>query len=385
MRKEKRSPRFELVGAMPESVLNACAVCGIFLWDVESIDSCTLRFCAGAGDVKQIEAICARCMCEVRRINCGKSERRRQGLRRRRLLLLLLLAAALLLLISSLFVWDIRVEGEETLSEGELLRALEDCGLYEGCFRYGLSSDRLRSLVMEKLPKIAWLSVNISGSRAQVRVLERLESVQIYDENEPVNIVADKTGIIDKMYVLNGEATASPGQAVTEGELLVSGRPLSIAGGSRSLRAKAQIWADTGYELCAVSPHCPGKSPRGPGRLHLAIKFGKNRINFYISSGKGVDGCDKIICEYKIGVEGLFTLPVTLVAERLVPYREESPGEQSPDETAERLYAELLSRMTEGEVIKHRFVPGGMENASVLTLYAQCYENIAREQPVQEG
>lgn len=384
MKRNNNSPRFELCGAAPESVLNACAVSGIFLWDVESIDPYTLRFCASSGDRALIEAICKRCMCELRVLSTGIKSRGRESAKRRKRLIVLLLLAAALLLASSLFVWDVEVEGEETLSEGEVLRALEDCGLYEGCFRHSLSSDRLRSLVIERLPKIAWLSVSISGSRARVSISERLEKPQIYNENEPVNIVAAKTGIIDKMYVFNGEAAVRSGQAVTEGEMLVSGRPVSLAG-SRSLRARAQIWADTRYELYAVSPHCPGKSPRGPGSLRLALKIGKNRINFYISSGKGVDGCDKIISEYKIGVEGLFTLPVTLVAERLLPYRQEPCTEQSPAETEQRLYAELMSRMTEGEVIRHRFVPGRMEGASALTLYAQCYENIAREQPVQEG
>ena len=141
--------------------------------------------------------------------------------------------------------------------------------------------------------------------------------------------------------------------------------------------------ADTWYEISAV---CPKKEElkysAGLPHSRFALVFGKRRINLYLSSGKTIDGCDKIISEYRLGWEGLFSTPVRLVRERFVPYRIESGSAWDPAESGRRLYA-MLESVTEGQILSHNLSPGTSGELYVLTLRAHCTENIAmpRELP----
>lgn len=371
--------RLEIMGTVPESFLNTCALNAVELWNMECVDACTLRVSAAAGELPRLEAIAQKCMCRLSVIERLGAEKHRAGIKRRWYLPLFMFAAAILLMVSSLFVWDIRVEGCSELSRAQVLRALEDCGVKEGCFWPGISSDMVRSRVIQKLPRIAWLSVNVNGSRARVTVRERQPKPEIYDESSPVNIVAAKTGIIRQMSVLNGMALAAPGDTVMQGDVLVSAYPAGLGGQPRQLRAKADVYADTWYELSAVSLPLPEKHSRGPGFGRLALKFGKNRINFYISSRKSVDECDKIIREYKIGVEGLFTLPITIVYESYRPYRHEGMCQPEGEMLRQSLYEGLMGQI-QGSIEYSAFTEAAADGVSTVTLRAQCLENIAAEE-----
>ena len=75
-----------------------------------------------------------------------------------------LLLTAVLLLLSSLFIWEINVEGNEKLTTGEILRALEECGVKTGTFWPGLDTDEIRCRMLLRLPELGWMTVNVHGS-----------------------------------------------------------------------------------------------------------------------------------------------------------------------------------------------------------------------------
>ena len=71
-------------------------------------------------------------------------------------------------------------------------------------------------------------------------------------------------------------------------------------GTERLVRARGSVMADTWYEIDAVCPEeMEIKTDIGLARHCFSQVLGKRRINFYISSGKAIDECDKIINEYK--------------------------------------------------------------------------------------
>ena len=171
---------------------------------------------------------------------------------------------------------------------------------------------------------------------------------------------------------------AEPGQIVAEGQLLVSGDLESLAGARRAVCARGSVMADTWYELSAVCPIKETlKTPVGLPRSRFALVFGKRRLNLYIGSGKTIDGCDKIISEYTLGLEGLFSTPIRLVRERFVPYRTSAGEDYDTAETGRRLYA-LLEGRTEGQILESALTPGRAGELYVLTLRAHCTENIAK-------
>lgn len=370
--------RVEVCGAFPETVLNACAMQALELWDMKCEDDHTLRFCVYERDIPALENIARRCMCDMSVLGTAGGSTRRRFLKNHVWLLVSLLVALGILAASSLFIWDIDVYGCDELSEGEVLRALSDCGVDCGAYWPALSVDMIRAGMLTRMPELAWMTVNVSGSRAIVLVEERVEKPEIYIESAGADIVAARTGIIRRLSVLNGTPLVGTGQSVTAGETVISGTMESLSRDARYVRAQGGVTADTWYELSAVCPaQMQEKTPRAGVRRRFALKFGKSRYNFYFSSGNTVDGCDKIIHNYNAGIRGLFALPVTLVVEELRPYR--LSGAVPADTAA--MGARLEARLEDGlrGVVLSSFVTEGDNGGlAVVTLRAACRENIAQ-------
>ena len=109
--------------------------------------------------------------------------------------------------------------------------------------------------------------------------------------------------------------------------------------------------ADTWYEITAVCPlEQTLKTEKKLSWSRFALKIGKNRINFYFSGGKDIDGCDKIVHEYNLGVEGLFALPVTIVREELQRW-ETAPGSAADTELMKQHLYEALRGRIDGEIV----------------------------------
>lgn len=370
--------RVEVCGAFPETVLNACAMQALELWDMKCEDDHTLRFCVYERDIPALEDIARRCMCDMSVLGTAGGSTRRRFLKNHVWLLVSLLVALGILAASSLFIWDIDVYGCDELSEGEVLRALSDCGVDCGAYWPTLSADMIRADMLTRLPELAWMTVNVSGSRAIVLVEERVEKPEIYIESAGADIVAAHTGIIRRLSVLNGTPLVGTGQSVTAGETVISGTMESLSRDARCVRAQGGVTADTWYELSAVCPaQMQEKTPRAGVRRRFALKFGKSRYNFYFSSGNTVDGCDKIIHNYNAGIRGLFALPVTLVVEELRPYRLSGTVPADTAAMGARLEARLEDGLR-GVVLSSSVTEGNNGGLVVVTLRAACRENIAQ-------
>ncbi len=363
--------RVKLFGAFPAGVLNEAVQCAIEIWAVESTDENTLYLSLYENRLDELCAICGRAACELDVLSRRGGRTGLGRLGRRPGLLIGALLVVVLLFSSSLFIWDIEVRGTDRLSRGEVLRALEDCGVGVGSFWPGLETERLRSEMMLRLPEIGWMAVNVNGSRAIVVIAERAEKPIMAEEQGAADLVAARDGLVRRVNVLAGQPQITPGQTVTAGTTLVAGTPWAP-------RARGAIMAETWYELSAVCPQKEDlKKPAVGSHSRLALLFGKRRLNLYFSSGKAIDGCDKIISEYPVGIKGLFSFPIRLVRERIVPYNTAPGSTYSPGESKQRLYA-LLERKTEGQILSSSFSPGRAKGLFVLTLRAHCTENIAQ-------
>ena len=372
----------EIFGAFPAAVLNAATAEGVELWQTESRDENTLRLHTWEGELPTLQRLSERSGCEIRLISRVGGSGARKQLLRRPVLLIGLLAGFMLLFISSLFVWDIEVQGTKRLSRGQVLRALEDCGFSCGSFWPGVNTELLRSDVMVRLPEIAWMTVNVSGSRAVAAIVERTEKPEIYDESAAVSLIASHDGLVRRVNVLAGKPLITPGQIVTKGERLIGAELESPTAGIHRVRARGSVMAETWYEISAVTPEKQAlKQPAGLPRNRFALIFGKRRVNLYIGSGKTIDGYDKIITEYTLGIPGLFSTPLRLVREHFVPYRSEAGSDYDPAATGRRLYAMLTDRV-EGQILSSSVTPGKRGELQVLTLRAHCTENIAQPEPL---
>ncbi|MCR5663855.1 MAG: sporulation protein YqfD [Oscillospiraceae bacterium] len=371
----------EISGAETERVLNACLNEGVALFRPRKKDAFTLTAGLFEDDREALEAICARSGCELRVKSSKGGSRNRKLFRRRRFFLLPIFLLLASMAASSLFIWEIRTVGAETLAQGEILRALEECGVHSGTYRLSLDADRVRDEMLLKMPELAWITVNVHGSVAEVILVPRSEKPELFRPDEPVSLVASRGGIVRKVSVYSGRSLVSVGQTVVEGELLVSSELDSLCGESRLEHAAGEIWADTWYEITEVRPaETAEKRPDGAPLSRFALKIGNRRVNFYFDSGKALDSCDKITWEFVCGIPGLFSLPLRFVREEYRPYALQYCAAGADEGTGERMLSELAERI-DGEIVSSSFSVSDSGGRVIVTLRAQCYENIARERP----
>ena len=365
--------RAELLGSGAERLLNACGEAALPLWDLCFRDGAALSASLYERDLPRLEKIAALCGCELHTIARRGGTVSAGRLRSRSRLAVFAAVCALILTASSLFIWDIEVVGNETLSKGKILRSLAECGVSEGCFWPAADAERVRSGMLLRCEDLAWMTLNVRGSRATVLVLERREKPEIYDEGAAADLVAARSGVVRELNVKNGSALVARGMLVTEGQTLVSGTMDSPTGESRRVRAEGGVTAETWPERTVfLSPGAREKERENGFRLILGLRFGKNRVNLVTNSRKELDECDKIMKEYTLGVEGLFHFPLGLIVEVYRPYR--ITGDAAADlPGAEARALSALGDEIDGEIVSYDYIEG--EDCFILR--AHCLENIA--------
>lgn len=369
-------------GANPERVLTLCAKEGIPCIRPQPVEDCVLRFVIYPRDRTALETLSLRCGCVPTFGEIRGFPQMRKSLRPRRFALLLLTLSVLVVLLSSMFLWEIDVSGNETISTGRILRALDEIGFSEGKCWLGMKSEVLQSQLLLKLPELAWVSFQIRGSRAEVIVTEAIPSPEIADPEQPVSLVSNADGVIVQMTVLNGQPQVKRGDYVSRGQTLISSVAEDLQGETRFLHAMGNIRARTWWELTAAAPmELQKKTPTGERKTRWALQIGKKRINFYKNSGISDGDCDTIYKIYDLAIPGVFRLPVSLVRETAA---ESTLSVQSPnaDTLAQTLHETLQRRIgPEGEVLESHLTQNEQNGLLTVTLRAECEQEIGEEVP----
>ena len=369
-------------GAFPEGVLNRCAEQGIEILGVEALDGFTLRLTVPDRRLGALRRLAERCQCtvvDVQRAGAGYALYRH----RRRAAAAAMLALVLLLLVwSKAFIWEIEVTGNETVPTGEILGALAECGVGVGSFWPAFTSDSIRDEALVHLPSLAWLTVNVHGSRAEVIVRERVAKPEMIADGEAVDIVAAKSGFITQVLALNGSAEVHRGQAVSAGDTLISCR---IPWKTDPVHAYGEIRARTYYELSAVSPvQRSEKRYTGREKNRWSLVIGGKRIKFFGNSSFFDAECDKIYYSYPLAVRGLFALPVLLEREQCRFYETTESQDDlllREQELESELHRRLCQEIGDGEIVSENYSSSEKDGALVVCLRAECEEDIGLPWP----
>ena len=195
--------RLGIIAVYPERVLNVLASRGIVFWEVDWRGEGELSLSVHRADYRAAKAA-------LDALNAEVTVERQTGLRyflrrfRRRYGLLAGLGAVVRLIVAnSLFIWDFEVNGAETVSRSEILRALEDAGLRRGSFAPGLRPQELCNEILPQFPELAWLTVNVRGCRAYVELRERVAKPPIVSEAVPSKVIAKKDALVTEVRALD--------------------------------------------------------------------------------------------------------------------------------------------------------------------------------------
>jgi similar to stage IV sporulation protein len=379
----------KVTGACPESVLNICAEKSLEFWRPEPTGEFTIVFRCRLDCADEIASFAKKSCCDIEITERRGAPLLTKRLRYRPVLWVLPLALCILLLLASLFVWRIEIIGNETVTDTEILNALEDSGIYIGSFWPSYSSDIIRSRVIMQIPELKWVGVSVFGSRVRIQVREATEKPELFDTDAPVKIVASRAGIIERLSVLRGYPIFVNGQTAVDGDKLIDGVVPSSFGQPRIVHASGSVLARTWYEISAVMPLTYSeKIYSGREYRQYFLVLGKHRINFYRSSRIISGDCDIIIEEHRAGIRGLFTLPVTFVRERALKYEivEHSFTENEIKEALQRALEGALRHSVgkDGEIVEQHIAFSSAGGYAVATLRAECVQDIAEDEELTQ-
>ena len=383
----------EVVCTAPERVVNLCAAHGIPFWDLTWLTETSFRVTTTLSGARRLAEVTADIGAQVTVCRKSGAPELWRRCRHRYVLLAAALVLPLLLAVGSAFIWDFEVTGNETVPTETILHALSEQGVHRGTFVYSFKSQDICNRVLPELKDLCWVAVNVRGCKAYVQVRERVRAPERVNESEPTNVIAAKAGLVTKVRALDGEKRVLPGTSVQQGQLLIAG--VVDTGGTekpsvttRFLAGKGEVWARTWYDLTVRVPLTYEKKVYTGAEKHShTLIWGEKRlkINAKGSSICDVD-CDKIKNQTHWSLFGVFSLPVTWETETLLPYepqmvtRPRGDAERQGKAVLEAYLTALLGES--GSVTQRRFSTAVEGGALLITLSAECEEQIGKEVPV---
>ncbi len=372
-----------ITASEPERILNYCSQNGIDFWDASPKSDYCVCFSVSASDYPRIIEQNGKNGCEIRLISSKGGKNIAKAVKRRYALCIGFGLCVILLAISSLFIWQIDIIGNSAVSDGEIYRALEQQGVHSGTFWPKINTDEVKNAVLSSIKDIAWLSVNVSNSRVEIIVHERIKKPEIINSNQYAEINAKRSGIITNISVLEGTAVKAVGDTVLKGDMLISGVMDSQTGDKRLVHAMGTVEARTWYEMSAQCPlYETVKTEKKSTKTKYSLVIGKKRLKILSDSRNISAGCDKINKLRYLGVNGAFTLPVGILKLQCTEYETEIKAVDEAEAVA-RMKRTLLSQLeqsiSDGTVSEKNFTVSKDENCLSVTLRAECVENIGAE------
>ena len=383
------SIRAELLTADPAGALEAITNAGIVLYDVCPEGALCLRFSAARRSLPRLRAMAEK-----------RGERLtvlgRMGLYwyfyalcRRRTLALGLLGLLCFQLWLPTRVFFIRVSGNERVPARQILAAAEQCGLRFGANRRALRSEAIKNGLLSAIPELKWAGVNTKGCVAVISVAEKQPAAPMEPMERGVSsIAAVRDGVIQSLMCTRGTPLCKPGQAVKQGQVLISG----YTDCGRTILAQAaqgEIFAYTDREIRILTPK---KTLRKTASNEIirrwSLLLGKKRIKLWFGSGILGMECGRMYEEYPLTLPGGFVLPVGLAADS---YRVCALSEAAiPEETA---YAQmqrfaktyLPQTMNAGRILAASETFASEEEAYVLSGSYSCLESIGVSRREETG
>ncbi len=374
--------RFSLKGDFPERFFNLCAVHGRAVWDMQRDADCYYAYIL-AKDYPRLRQAARRSRVRLRVLE-------RHGLpflvHRYRLRFGMVAGFAsfcFLLWFLSLFIWNVKIVGNDAISTGDMLALLKDYGIAQGERISDVDVKNLPQTIMLANPDISWMSINVNGCTMTVEVSERVYPPESIDRKQPCNIKAARDGRILDFQVMLGEVVVSRGDAVVQGDLLVSGVQEYTNGLTAMHHASAVVMAETERVLSVEVPYVQRiEQPTGREWTRKVFQLFHLKIPLFLGSVHG--DYDRTVEKSPLVLGGV-ELPVSVTT---ATFREKTAVDvqYTPEEALELARAQMVRKA--GEELAGITVRSSaesieqLEHSLRLSVKFICEENIAMEEEI---
>ena len=251
--------------------------------------------------------------------------------------------SALIVIVLSEFVWDIRVEGNENITDSEIILLLSECGFEVGDFWLFVDRGEIEATFLDASNDISWINLNRRGSVAYIKVIEKDGGKENNSEDDNAsNLVASADCVIEEITVKQGTAVVKPGDAVKRGDLLVIGVMPSEVGGGWCMAEATVIGRIYDTVSVDVGRGCENKTAQKSLLYSCKINFFKFSLNIFKRYGNLHEECDIIEHEIKCSLFDMCKLPLSITLKYIPQYTYEN-GVYTDDQLVEIASSRLMS------------------------------------------
>ena len=263
-------------------------------------------------------------------------------------------------------VWDIRIEGNTKTETAEIVNCLEELGFGVGTYYPSVNFNQLHANYVAGQDDIAWLSVYMHGTVAEVQVKEMYKDERVKPgENTYANVVATSAGVVESLNVYEGQAAVRPGDIVVPGQVLISGVVEMKDGSVRYEYAAGEVICKTTDSAhVEISTERKKKVYTGQEKVKKSVKIFKKSINLFLKGGIEYSTCDKIDMMEQLCPFGLIPLPVWVSETVYKEYRtvtETVPPEVAAEDALRELH-KLIKDKTAGAELTSQTVTTAFDN-----------------------
>lgn len=286
--------------------------------------------------------------------------------------------------ISGQFVWEIQVRGNQTVSTDAIVQTLQEEGLTKGRWKKSLDPQMLAMKLRLKYHEISWAAVNLVGSVAEVEINERIESGETAEDKAPCNVVAARGGQIVSIQVYDGQKVRQTGEAVRQGELIVSGVVKSLAKGKTILRhASASVMAEyPEHHQISIPLTQTLKVPQGGMENYRYLNLGSLRLPLFLVRSRPEE-CFERAFNRPLKIFGV-SLPLEITVLQVIPAKTETLS-ITPEKARELALAQMnaYEKKTPHRKVAARKIRQQTTGQQIIldVDYTFC-EDIARQEPI---
>ena len=305
-----------------ERFINICISKRIFIWDIQREKSSIMYANIGIKDFKRLKNVAKKTKSKV-------SIEGKYGIpfllhryRKRKNFFILCSIILISLVVMSRFVWNIEIEGLQTIPKEEFMQELNDYGLKIGTRKSLIDSNSIINKMRLTRDDISWMGIDIKGTNIIIKIKEKEKAPIVINKSDYCNIVSNKTGLITKINVQDGTKAVEIGDMVKEGDVLVLGLlEGKFSGETRYVHAIADVEAKVWYSKKEKFYYNQDiRKETGQIENKYSIKFNNFKINFTKTLSK-FQNYDTICKSKKILLFPNFYLPIEIVKKTNIEYK----------------------------------------------------------------
>lgn len=288
------SVHIKIEGFRTDKLLDKAFRSGIILKDVRTLSDTEIEARIAEDELKALKKL-AKSLYRITPIKESGIQPKLRTLRKCPLYCVGIFLTAAIILLRASFVSTIVVDGYLAIPEQSLRQCLAESGVYEGAYRAAINWDKARSSLLKTFPQITWVKLVYDGTVVYLDISET-ESLITDGDNAGVadktadsstdtdadadtgtggtsdsgtdgtigslsdiaytNLVAAKSGYIESINPLWGEAQVESGDYVKKGQVLISGcipiEPTTFDENDSKeyyVKAQGEVWARVPYRL----------------------------------------------------------------------------------------------------------------------------------------